>query len=114
MVASGSYGGTVGPLVGTVPSLSVVVTVGGPGIDGAVDLEDVLAGDDSPIQAPLDGGDLADILYTSGTTGRPKGVAVRHDNVARVPNRCPSGRGRPGCTPARLHLRRHSAFVHTR
>jgi acyl-CoA synthetase (AMP-forming)/AMP-acid ligase II len=36
-------------------------------------------------QVPLHGEDLADILYTSGTTGQPKGVAVRHRAAALIP-----------------------------
>ena len=41
--------------------------------------------DTSTFQVELSGEDLADILYTSGTTGLPKGVAVRHRNVALIP-----------------------------
>ncbi|HZU80485.1 MAG TPA: AMP-binding protein [Acidimicrobiales bacterium] len=47
---------------------------------------DTVACDDtSAYQVALGPEDLADILYTSGTTGMPKGVAIRHRSVALIP-----------------------------
>ncbi len=43
-------------------------------------------GEPGGFQVPVDDGDLADIVYTSGTTGRAKGVAVRHRNTHLIPN----------------------------
>jgi acyl-CoA synthetase (AMP-forming)/AMP-acid ligase II len=112
IVASGSYGDSVGPLIGGLPSLRLVATVGAPGIEGAVDVEDVKADDDSAVQAPLDGDDLADIMYTSGTTGRPKGVAVRHSQVARVPNQLPEWQGTGWLTASPVFTFAGLGFIH--
>jgi acyl-CoA synthetase (AMP-forming)/AMP-acid ligase II len=112
IVASGTYGESVGPLIGSLPSLRLVATVGAPGIEGAVELEQVKVDDDSALQAPLDGDDLADIMYTSGTTGRPKGVAVRHSQVARVPNQLPEWQGTGWLTASPVFTFAGLGFIH--
>jgi acyl-CoA synthetase (AMP-forming)/AMP-acid ligase II len=45
----------------------------------------IAGGEGAYFQVARDGADLADVLYTSGTTGNPKAVAVRHDNLSLVP-----------------------------
>ncbi|MGW4368531.1 FadD3 family acyl-CoA ligase [Nocardia takedensis] len=37
-----------------------------------------------PFERPVDGEDIADIVFTSGTTGRPKGVLMNHRQTLRL------------------------------
>ncbi len=54
---------------------------------------DLLSADAGYLQVPRRPGDLAEILYTSGTTGHPKAVAVRYENASMVPFAEPSWTG---------------------
>ena len=66
-------------------SLRRVVSAGADG-NGIAAWDEVGAGDEGDFQVPRDPSDLADVMYTSGTTGLPKGIAVRHSNLAMIPN----------------------------
>ena len=66
-----------------------VGTIVSTGAGGAARWTDLLSPDDSDLEPAFGPDDVADIMYTSGTTGRPKGVIVRHGGLSTI-DRVPS------------------------
>ncbi|MCI3274305.1 FadD3 family acyl-CoA ligase [Streptomyces cylindrosporus] len=56
---------------------------GPPGVP-VIDLKSGFLASGSPFEREVDGDDVADIVFTSGTTGRPKGVLMTHAQTLRL------------------------------
>jgi long-chain acyl-CoA synthetase len=69
------------------PLLREVVSIE-PGVSGAVTLDELAARTSGTPQPPTQPGDLASILYTSGTTGKPKGAMLSHRNLIVNATQC--------------------------
>jgi acyl-CoA synthetase (AMP-forming)/AMP-acid ligase II len=71
------------------------VVVGGDPVDGELDFDELVrSGDPTAPGTEVDSRDVCALMYTSGTTGRPKGVMLTHDNLMwNVINLLSAGRG---------------------
>ncbi|MBW1782210.1 MAG: AMP-binding protein [Deltaproteobacteria bacterium] len=80
VIADGQFADTLNRIKGALPGVREMVIVGKEPGDGFLSYEDLLAGgsEDEPPDAGLIDSDVFNIMYSSGTTGAPKGIIHTH------------------------------------
>ena len=82
LIVDRTFVDTANALRAQCPQLETVIFAGdGPAPAGLLSYEDLLAAAEPAEDALRGGDDLAGIYYTSGTTGRAKGVMLTHTNI---------------------------------
>jgi acyl-CoA synthetase (AMP-forming)/AMP-acid ligase II len=89
VVFHGCFADTIADLRDRLPGIQLWLWVddgSGPCPDWAIEYEDAARAEPQPLPWERDGDDLL-LLYTGGTTGMPKGVMWRQDDLFRIANR---------------------------
>jgi len=81
VLTQSEYAATMTSVMRSVTSLETLIVVGGEALKGAFDYREIQRDGDAERDFAERSGDDLYIVYTGGTTGKPKGVMWRHEDV---------------------------------
>ena len=84
VITSAAYADLFAAVLPRTPGVRALVMTSRDGDGDGIAYDDLAAGDPVPASAGIDSEDVAEIIFTSGTTARPKAVMLTHANLAVV------------------------------